>query len=134
VDADVQILAHRVDAVETTIREAINEIRDGIREIASNTGKLAVLEERHAETRDGLNRAFAEISRLQAGKCEQAACSSVKAAAQSLESRMESLEGRASAIEIALPPLKEARSWVVSGMVGIVAIIGLAVVALVVVR
>lgn len=112
VEADVQILTHRVDAIENTMREAINEIRDGIREIAANTGKLAVLEERHAETRGGLERAFDEIRRVQADKCETATL-------QSLENKVDAIEKRTSKIEQDLPGLKETRTWLIT-LAGIV--------------
>jgi predicted nucleic acid-binding Zn-ribbon protein len=107
VDADVQILTHRVTALEDTMGEAIGEIRDGIKEIAANTGKLAILEERHAETRDGLARAFAEIK---------------------------SNHDRLDAVEAALPPLKEARGWIITAMLGIVGAFGFAMIGLVLAR
>ncbi len=87
-DADVQILTHRVTALEDTMGSVMGEIRDGIREIAVNTGKLAVLEERHAETRDGLTRAFDEIKRLQNQKCDMTTCARrSKATGASLEEK-----------------------------------------------
>lgn len=124
-DADVQILTHRVTALEDTMGSVMGEIRDGIREIAVNTGKLAVLEERHAETRDGLNRAFDEIKRLQSDKCETVACANVKASCQTIEADAKVLESRVAAIETAMPGLKETRGWmiVLAGLV-IVAVVG----------
>lgn len=102
--ADVKLLTHRVTALEGTVSDVMGEIRDGIKEIATNTGKLAVLEERHAETRDGLNRAFAEIKNN---------------------------HDRIDVVEAALPPLKEARGWVVTAGLGIISVVGLALVGLV---
>lgn len=119
VDADVQILTHRVAALEDTMGSVMGEIRDGIREIAVNTGKLAVLEERHAETRDGLNRAFDEIKRIQAEKCETSVCSSIKAACLTMETSAKALESRVSTIETAMPGLKETRGWMIA-LAGIV--------------
>lgn len=124
-DADVQILTHRVTALEDTMGEVMGEIRDGIKEIAANTGKLAVLEERHAETRDGLNRAFDEIKRLQSDKCETIACANVKANCGVIEGRAGALESRVAAIETAMPGLKETRGWMIAlaGLV-LVAVVG----------
>lgn len=118
-DADVQILTHRVAALEDTMGSVMGEIRDGIREIAVNTGKLAVLEERHAETRDGLTRAFDEIKRLQNQKCDMAACANVKAGFSSLETRVTNLETKVGEIKTDMPGLKEMRTWVIT-LAGIV--------------
>ena len=133
-DADVQILTHRVTALEETLGEVMGEIRDGIREIATNTGKLAVLEERHAETRDGLTRAFDEIKRLQVSKCDSAACESIKATCRSLEEKAGAMEQRAVAIETVMPGLKEMRTWVIT-LAGIVIVsVVSALIAMVVVK
>jgi chromosome segregation ATPase len=128
-DADVQVLTHRVTALEDTLGEVMREIRDGIKEIATNTGKLTILEERHSETRDALARAFAEISRVQESKCDVDRCT---AAHQSLEDRAIKAEARISAIETVMPGLKELRTWVltIAGII-IMAVVG-ALIALVV--
>lgn len=118
-DADVQILTHRVTALEDTMGSVMGEIRDGIREIAVNTGKLAVLEERHAETRDGLTRAFDEIKRLQNQKSDMAAFANVKAGFSSLETRVTNLETKVGEIKTDMPGLKEMRTWVIT-LAGIV--------------
>ncbi len=124
-DADVQILTHRVTALEDTMGSVMGEIRDGIREIAVNTGKLAVLEERHAETRDGLTRAFDEIKRLQNQKSDMAAFANVKAGFSSLETRVTNLETKVGEIKTDMPGLKEMRTWVITlaGLV-IVSVVG----------
>ncbi len=124
-DADVQILTHRVTALEDTMGSVMGEIRDGIREIAVNTGKLAVLEERHAETRDGLTRAFDEIKRIQNQKCDVAMCAGVKDGYASIETRVTNIETRVGDIEKAMPGLKETRGWVIAlaGLV-IVSVVG----------
>lgn len=132
-ESEIAVLGHRVTAVEETMREAIGEIRDGIREIAANTGKLAVLEERHAETRDGLVRAFTEIGKLERSKCEQSACQAIDATIRVVESRIpERLEDRLMSIEVAMPALTETRRWVVAGVLAIVAAVGAAALAIVV--
>lgn len=124
-DADVQILTHRVTALEDTMGSVMGEIRDGIREIAVNTGKLAVLEERHAETRDGLNRAFDAIKTLQDGKCNITACDEVKSGRRASDVKVEAVEARLAAIETSIPGLKETRGWVITlaGLV-IVSVVG----------
>ena len=124
-DADVQILTHRVTALEDTMGSVMGEIRDGIREIAVNTGKLAVLEERHAETRDGLTRAFDEIKRIQGEKCDVTACANMKANYSSLEGRVTNLETKVGEIKTDMPGLKEMRTWVITlaGLV-IVSVVG----------
>ena len=115
------------------MREAIGEIRDGIREIAANTGKLAVLEERHAETRDGLVRAFDQIEALRISKCESSACRSIDDRVRSVEGRIpERLEDRLMSIEVDLPALKEVRKWVVAGISVVVGAVVVAVIGLVV--
>lgn len=113
------------------MREAIGEIRDGIREIAANTGKLAVLEERHAETRDGLVRAFSEINKLQTAKCDVAGCRSTETRVVNLERSIpNNLEDRLHGIEIAMPALKETRRWVVAGVLSVVSVVGFAVITI----
>ena len=113
-DPEVQILTHRVTSVETTLRDTIGEIRDGIREIATNTGKLAVLEERHAETRDGLERSFDEIQKLQ--------------------DYQRGLEARTHLIEVEIPGLRETRGWVVKAIIGVITLVGVAIVGLVLIK
>jgi predicted nucleic acid-binding Zn-ribbon protein len=115
-DTDIRVLEHRVDALESTMQGALGEIRDGIKEIAHNTGKLALLEERHAETRDGLNRAFDAIK-----ECED-----------QHDRHIEAYNERMRPIEAALPGLKELRRWVIAGILAIVGVVGTAVVTLVV--
>jgi chromosome segregation ATPase len=120
-EAQLHVLTHRVETVEGVLSKAIVEIRDGIKEIAANTGKLAVLEERHAETRDGLERAFKEI-----GKCQREH--------DDTDDRIKTLEiampdrakERLGAIEVAMPGLKETRRWLMAGVFAAVAAVGLA--------
>ena len=110
-DTEIQVLNHRVTTVEGLLESAISEIRDGIKEIAANTGKLAILGQRHAETRDGLGRAFDAISKCELG-CKNK-------------------EDRIRTIEIEMPGLREVRRWVVAGILSGVGLVLVAVVAVV---
>lgn len=103
----------------------MGEIRDGIKEIAVNTGKLAVLEERHAETRDGLSRAFDAIKLLQDGKCSVTVCDGVQSGRRASDEKAKAMESRLAAIETSMPGLKETRGWVIAlaGLV-IVSVVG----------
>ena len=107
-DPEVQIIHHRLSVVE----KAVERISEGVQKIAEYTGKLAVLEERHAETRDGLERAFTAIEKV--GR------------------EHENTEARLQNIEVVMPGLKETRKWVVGGILAIVGMVGLAMVAIVV--
>lgn len=109
-DTDVQVLHHRVSAVE----RAVERIADAVEKIGENTAQLAVLEQRHSETRDGLERAFDAI-----GKCE---------------TRHESTESRLRDIEMSMPGLRETRRWVIGGILAMCSMVGAAVIGLVLVR
>lgn len=100
---DLEGVNHRLTVVES----AIEEIRDATRSIAESVRSIAVLEERHANTAQAIERSF---------------------------SAMEKLEVRIRAIEVELPGLKEIRGWVVGGVLSISGIVGAAVIALVVVK
>ena len=107
---NLSVLEHRVSVVEG----AVDRIADAVQEIAKSTSMIAALEVRHAETRDGLERAFTEISKL--------------------ETSDEKKGERIAAIEIEMPGLREVRKLVVTGVVGIISIVGTAVLGLVILR
>lgn len=75
-----------------------------LRDVSLALNRLAVLEEKHLETREAQGRAFA---------------------------RIEDHERRLQAIEVALPQLKEIRAWVVRGILAGLGMIGLGVAKLV---
>jgi len=100
-DPDVQVLHHRVSAVE----RAVERIADAVEKIGENTAQLAMLEQRHAETRDGLERAFEAIKKTEAGH--------------------DAHETRIRTLEIDMPALLETRRWVIGGILAIVALVGL---------
>lgn len=52
-----QVFDYRLSSVEN----AVKQIADAVTSIADTTRQLAVLEQRHSETREALNRAFEEI-------------------------------------------------------------------------
>lgn len=81
------------------------QIQNVLDSIADSISRLVALEERHAETRDGLNRAFTQIERL---------------------------DTRTDAIEQQMPQLIETRTWVMSGLGIIVSSVIVALIALVV--
>lgn len=100
------IIGHRLDCVE----RAVEKIAEAVQEIAKSTNQLAQLEIRHAETRDGLERAFDEIGRIQTSDKE--------------------IDTRLKLIEVEMPGLKETRSWVLRAMLAVLSVVGLAVVGL----
>lgn len=92
----------RLTTVEVTtlnISQDMSEIKDSLRDIAVSLSKLAVLEEKHANTAESLKRAFTEIGKLQE-RCKE--------------------------IEKKLPTLVLASSWVFKAMLGILGLLGVA--------
>lgn len=88
----------RLETVVERIEEAIQGIRDSF-------AALTRLEERHAETREALGRAFEGI---------------------------EKMDERVRAVETEMPSLKQVKQWVYSGVGFTVATVGAAVIYLVV--
>ena len=91
----------RISGVEATL----GEIRDAMRAVASAIERLTRLEERHAETRTALERAFTAQERLDA---------------------------RVTTIERQIPVLELTSAWVRRGVLGVLAAVGLALLGLVV--
>jgi hypothetical protein len=83
------------------------EFRLVVKEIRDILEKLVRLEERHAESREALGRAFGQI---------------------------EKLETDVDAIKIVIPSLVELRKWVVAGILGAVGLIGVALISLVIMK
>lgn len=101
-DCNIDIIEHRIGAVE----QAVERISLAVQKMAESTAKLVTLEERHAETREGLERAFRSIEQR--------------------EHEHDSLVDRVMTIEVAMPGLKEVRSWVIRGVLSIIGVIGMA--------
>lgn len=100
----------RLSAVE----RAVGDIRTAIDRIADAMAQIARLEEKHTETRDAIGRAFSEIGELKR---------------ETAHVRMELV-----AIRGELKPLQESRSWINAAMLGIVALVGTAVIGLVLIQ
>ena len=94
-----------IECEQAEFRQAVREIRDLSQRQADSLESLVRLEERHGESREALSRAFATLK---------------------------DHDTRMGAIEREMPGLLETRRWVVSGIIGLVAIIGIAVAGLVV--
>ena len=105
------VMEFRVQQLENNV----TEIRQAVQSIAESLQTLAQLEAHHAETRDGLQRAFDAIKTV---KDEQ------KETNKDFEIRFREIEKQ-------MPTLKMIRSWVIGGVVGTVVIVGTAAVALV---
>jgi hypothetical protein len=80
------------------MKHIVESIGDATKEISNSLQKLTLLEERHAETRDWVSRSFRKL---------------------------EAVEGRLSTVELEMPLLKQSRKWVVSGVLGIIALVGM---------
>lgn len=93
------VLEYRV----ATLEGAVVEIKSAVKSIDSSLQTLAKLEVHHTETRDGMARAFAELT---------------------------DHETRVRAIEAEMPTMKMIRNWVVAGVVGVVSMMGAALVTL----
>jgi hypothetical protein len=95
------VIEYRLKVLE----DAVTDIRAAVKGIDQSLATLARLEERHAETRDGLGRAFKAI---------------------------EKVDGRVKSIEVEIPTLKLTRGWVITFTVGCVGLVLLAVAKLVI--
>lgn len=100
----------RMQALES----AVQDIRDAVGQIAEAMVKIARLEERHQETRESLGRAF---DRLDAVEKQQG------------DTRVELVT-----IKAEIQPLKESRGWMVSGILGVLSLVGVAMIGLVLVK
>ena len=79
--------SYRLEMIENTLKA-----------ISDNLSQLATLEQKHIETRDALNRAFASV---------------------------EKIDVRVKHIEIEMPTLKLVRGWIISGVLGIVGLLAI---------
>lgn len=94
------VLEYRVNALEAVV----GEVKNAVKSIDTSLQTLASLEVHHAETRDGLERAFSEIG---------------------------DHENRVRAIESEMPTIKLIRNWVVGGVLACVSMVGAATINLV---
>lgn len=98
-----KVLEFRVGALEAVV----GEIKSAVKSIDQSLQSLARLETRHAETRDGLARAFDDI--------------------EDHETRLRTVEGE-------MPTMKLTRSWTMRGVIYVVGVVGLALIGLVIFR
>lgn len=106
----VELIEHRLTAVEA----ALTKVAQAIEDIAVSTRLIAQLELKHAETRESLERAFDEISKLQ--------------------SEHNTIDTRVRCVEIEMPALVEARRKIDKALYSIVGLVGLAVIGLVIAK
>ena len=93
-------------AVSNDMEQRIARLEDAVISIKDSLVALVRLEAHHTETREALSRAFKECEKLGA--------------------KHDALVDRVSALEKDIPPLKEARTWLVTGMLGTLGLVGLA--------
>lgn len=97
----------------STLEKVVGEIGQSVKSIDGSLQALTRLEARHAETRDSLSRAFTAIQRLE-------------------DEDLKDHENRLRAVEADMPTFRLIRNWVIAGVIGIVALVGIAVVGVVV--
>ena len=105
-----ELIEHRVGAVE----RAVESIAESVRVIADSTSKIVRLEERHDETREGLNRAFSET--------------------RDMKSDADKVDDRVRVIEVEMPSLKEVKAQINRAVWGLVGLVGIAIVGLVIIK
>jgi hypothetical protein len=78
-------------------------IEETLRAVSENLQRLTTLEQRHVDTREALERAFDTI---------------------------EKVDGRLKHVELEMPVLKIVKNWVITAVIGIVGLVGIALFAL----
>lgn len=106
-----EIIEFRVRNLEATV----GEIKAAVTSIDRSLQTLTQLEAHHAETRDGLQRAFEAI----------------KEVATKQEKLNDDYEERLRLIESQMPTLKLVSNWVIGGVLGTIGIVGTAAIVLV---
>lgn len=96
-----------VEREQKEFREAIRDLRDYSERQAKSLEALVRLEERHAESREALSRAFASLKEH---------------------------NDRLNTIEQNMPGLLEIRRWVVGGVIGIISLVGISIAGLVILK
>jgi len=92
-DEPDKLTNYRLEMIEKTLT-AVNE----------NLERLASLEAKHIETREGLGRAFDAIDRT--------------------NSRIDEQNDRMRAVELEMPTLKLVRNWIITGVMAVIGILG----------
>lgn len=129
-------MTNQTEARILALEDAVKDIRDAVVTIAR-------LEERHAETREAINRCF------QSAEKNASAILDVKAGAESayrqiasdatreaaaLRSEVAEIKLKLTAIEGRMKPLEEMRGFVVKAVVAVVGLVGAALIGLVLVK
>lgn len=97
-----------------TIQGDMSEMRTVLRELTAAVTKLAVIEERQAQTSVELNRAFREIDK----------CTNRHEVQHSQEvADYKLLQLRIAALELQTPITKQTSTWVINGVIGAVALV-----------
>jgi hypothetical protein len=109
---DNELIAYRLSNLERNTAD----MAIAVKSIAESLTTLARLEDRHEETREALGRAFTEIEK---NRLAQVVVNT-------------DIETRTKKIEVAIPTLKLTSGWTIAGALGIVALVGVAIVALVI--
>lgn len=126
----------QTEARIAALEEAVKDIRDAVVTIAR-------LEERHAETREAINRCFksaeSNAAAIVAVKTESEAAyrqiaSDATREATMLRSEVSEIKLKLTAIEGRMKPLEEMRGFVVKAVIGVVGMVGIALVGLVLVK
>ena len=106
-----EIMEFRIKSLEATV----GEIKSAVTSIDKSLQTLTQLEAHHAETRDGLQRAFEAIKESSAKQ----------------EKFNDDYEERLRLIESQMPTLKLVSGWVIGGVLGTIGIVGSAAIVLV---
>lgn len=104
-----------IDIRVRNLERSVGKIEQAMESIDESLKTLARLEVHHAETRDGLTRAFEEMKTI---KTEQSTVN------KDVEERMREIEGQ-------MPTLKLIRNWVIGGVGALLALVCLALTSLV---
>ena len=129
-------MTNQTEARILALEDAVKDIRDAVVTIAR-------LEERHAETREAINRCFLSAEKNEAAirdmqvsseaAYRQLASEATKEAAV-LRSEVADIKLKLTAIEGRMKPLEEMRGFVVKAVVGVVSVVGFALIGLVLVK
>ena len=126
----------QTEARIAALEEAVKDIRDAVVTIAR-------LEERHAETREAINRCFQSAEKntnaILAVKAESESAfrqiaSDATREATMLRNEVSEIKLKLTAIEGRMKPLEEMRGFVVKAVIGVVGMVGIALVGLVLVK
>lgn len=135
--------ASQAEARIVALEDAVNDIRDAVKDIRQATVTIARLEERHAETREAINRCFqsaeknAEAILAVKANCESAYKQIAHDAAResvALRTEVAEINLKLTVIEGRMKPLEEMRGFVVKAVVAVVGLVGAALIGLVLVK